>query len=63
MINLRRLALKGPALANACSATICTKLLKIGAAIVRNPGRVRLMLASSHALKAVFIKAAHALAP
>jgi Transposase DDE domain group 1 len=63
MINLRRLALQGTALATACTATIRTKLLKIGAAIVRNTRRVRVMLASSHPLKAVFITAAHALAP
>jgi hypothetical protein len=62
MINLRRLALRGTALANACTATIRTKLLKIGAAIVRNTRRVRVMLASSHPLKAVFTTAAHALA-
>jgi Transposase DDE domain group 1 len=55
--------LQGTALANACTATIRTRLLKIGAAIVRNTRRVRVMLASSHPLKAVFITAAHALAP
>ena len=54
MINLRRLALKGTELAQACTATIRTKLLKIGAAIVRNTRRVRVLLASSHPLKHVF---------
>ena len=42
MINLRRLALKGTELERACTDTIRTKLLKIGAAIVRNTRRVRL---------------------
>jgi hypothetical protein len=48
MIKLRRLALKGTELALACTATIRIKLLKIGAAIVRNTRRVRLLLASAH---------------
>jgi len=63
MINLRRLALKGTELERACTDTIRTKLLKIGAAIVRNTRRVRLLLASSHPLKHVFLTAAQALAP
>ena len=63
MINLRRLALVGTELERACAATIRVKLLKIGAAIVRNTRRVRVLLASQHPLKHVFISAAHALAP
>jgi len=63
MINLRRLALGGTELARACTATIRVKLLKIGAAIVRNTRRVRVLLASQHPLKHVFIHAAQALAP
>lgn len=63
MINLRRLALAGTELARACTATIRIKLLKIGAAIVRNTRRVRVLLASQHPLKHVFISAAQALAP
>lgn len=63
MINLRRLALKGTELERACTATIRTKLLKIGAAVLRNTRRVRLLLASQHPLKHVFITAARALAP
>jgi hypothetical protein len=63
MINLRRLALKGTELERACTATIRTKLLKIGAAIVRNTRRVRVLLASQHPLKHVFFTAAQALAP
>ena len=62
MINLRRIALKGTELAQACTATIRTKLLKIGAAIIRNTRRVRLLLASQHPLQHVFMAAARALA-
>ena len=63
MINLRRLALKGTELAKACTATIRTKLLKIGAAMLRNTRRVRVLLASAHPMKPVFITAARALSP
>ena len=63
MINLRRLALQGTELERACTGTIRTKLLKIGAAVVRNTRRVRLLLASHHPLKHVFATAAQALAP
>jgi len=63
MINLRRLALKGTELERACAATIRLKLLKIGAAVLRNTRRVRLLLASHHPLKPVFLTAARALAP
>lgn len=63
MINLRRLALAGTELAQACTATIRTKLLKIGAAVVRNTRRVRVLLASAHPMKHVFMIAARALAP
>lgn len=63
MINLRRLALKGTELERACAATIRLKLLKIGAAVLRNTRRVRLFLASHHPLKDVFLSAARALAP
>jgi hypothetical protein len=63
MINLRRLGLKGTELERACTATIRTKLLKIGAAVLRNTRRVRLYLASHHPLKDVFLSAARALSP
>jgi hypothetical protein len=63
MINLRRHALGGTELAQACTASIRVKLLKIAAAIVRNTRRVRVLLASSHPMRAVFASAARALAP
>ncbi len=62
MVQLRRLGLPSTELAQACTATIRTRLLKIGAAIVRNTRRVRLFLASNHPLQHVFEAAARALA-
>ena len=63
MQRLRTLALAGTELAQASAATIRVRLLKIGAAIVRNTRRIRVLLASHHPLRAVFLKAAQALAP
>jgi len=62
MINLRRLALVGTELQQACTATIGTRLLKIGAAVLRNTRRVQLLLASQHPLRHVFEVAAEPLA-
>ena len=53
----------GTELAQACTATIHTKLLKIGAAVLRNTRRVRVLLASAHPMKQVFLAAACALGP
>lgn len=63
MLNLRRMALKGTELERACADTIRLKLLKIGAAVVRNTRRIRLLLTSAHPMKHVFLVAARALAP
>ena len=63
MQRLREIGLKATELERATAATIRVRLLKIGAAIVRNTRRVRLLLASHHPLRAVFIHAAQALAP
>jgi len=63
MQRLRELALASTELERACAATIRCRLLKIGAAIVRNTRRVRILLASHHPLRAVFLSAAQALAP
>ncbi len=63
MQRLRELALKGSKLERATAATIRTRLLKIGAAIVRNTRRVRVLLASHHPMRSVFLSAARALAP
>jgi hypothetical protein len=63
MQRLRELALKGSELERATAATIRVRLLKIGAAIVRNTRRVRVLLASHHPLRALFLSAARALAP
>lgn len=63
MQRLRTLALAGTELARASAATIRVKLLKIGAVIVRNTRRVRILLASHPPLREVFLSAARALAP
>jgi Transposase DDE domain group 1 len=63
MQRLRELALCGSELARATAATIRVRLLKIGAAIVRNTRRVRVLLASHHPLRKLFLSAAQALAP
>lgn len=63
MERLRAIALAYTELARATSATIRTKLLKIGASILRNTRRVKIMLASYHPLRQVFLTAARALAP
>lgn len=63
MERLRALSLAGTELERACAATIRVKLLKIGAVIVRNTRRVRLLLTSHHPLRHVFLIAAQALAP
>jgi len=63
MQRLRELALCGSELAHATAATIRVRLLKIGAAIVRNTRRVRVLLASHHPLRDVFLSAAQALTP
>lgn len=55
---VRRLALRGTEFERACAATIRLKLLKIGAAVVRNTRRVQILLASSHPLRHVFLGAA-----
>jgi len=57
MINLRRLALQGSELQQACTATIRKRLLNIGAAVLRNTRRVRLMLASQHPLRVLSVTA------
>lgn len=63
MQRLREIALQGTELAHATASTIRARLLKIGAAILRNTRRVRIMLASHHPLRATFFSAAQALAP
>jgi len=63
MQRLRMLALTGTELARASASTLRVKLLKIGAVIVRNTRRVRILLASHHPLREVFLSAARALAP
>lgn len=63
MERLRTLALAGTDLARSSAATIRVKLLKIGAAILRNTRRVHILLASHYPMRATFLIAAQALAP
>lgn len=62
MQRLRELALAGTELARASAATIRVRLLKIGAAVVRNTRRIRILFASHHPLRDLFLTAARALA-
>jgi hypothetical protein len=60
---LQRLGLQGTELAKAISAMIRTRLLKIGACVIRNTRRIRLLYASHHPLRDVFAHAVRALSP
>lgn len=62
MQRLRELALAGTDLARASAATIRVRLLKIGAAVIRNTRRIRILFASHHPLREIFLTAARALA-
>ena len=62
MQRLREIALSGTDLARASAATIRVKLLKIGAAVIRNTRRIRILFASHHPLRETFLCAARALA-
>jgi Transposase DDE domain group 1 len=57
MHRLRALARQATELERASTATIRVRLLKIGAAILRNTRRVRVMLASHHPLRELFATA------
>jgi hypothetical protein len=60
--SLRRLALPGTALARARADTIRLKLFKIGAVVVRNTKRVRLLLSSHYPYQELFARVAQKLA-
>lgn len=62
MQRLRDIALAGTELAQATAATIRVRLLKIGAAVVRNTRRIRILYASHHPLRHLFLTASRALA-
>ena len=62
MQRLRSLALQATELERASAATVRVRLLKIGAAVLRNTRRVRVMLASHHPLRELFATAARRLA-
>lgn len=60
---LRRVALQGSELAEATCATIRSKLIKIGAVVVRKLTVLRLHLSSHHPLQGLFRRARAALVP
>lgn len=62
MQRLRELGLGTTDLAKASAATIRVRLLKIGAAVIRNTRRIRILLASHHPLRDIYFIAANALA-
>lgn len=62
MQRLRVMTLAGTELARASAATIRVKLLKIGAAVIRNTRHIRILFASHHPLREAFLTAARALA-
>jgi len=55
---IRRLALQGTELARAQCGTLRLKLLKIGAVIVRNTRRIRVLLSSAYPYQTLFLHAA-----
>jgi hypothetical protein len=55
---IRRLALKGTELSRAQVGTIRLKLLKIGAVVIQNTRRIRLLLSSSYPYQDIFRLAA-----
>lgn len=57
---VRRLGLAGTELARAQAGTIRLKLLKIGAVVLRNTRRVRLLLSSSYPYQSIFAQVAKA---
>ena len=61
MQRLRELALSATDLAQATAATLRVRLLKIGAAVVRNTRRIRILLASHHPFRDLYLTAARAL--
>ena len=60
---MQRLALQGTSLARAYAGTIRLRLLKIGAVVLRNTRRVRLLLSSNHPEQELFALVVARLAP
>jgi len=52
--SIRRLVLTGTELARACAGTVRLKLFKIGAVVIRNTRRVRLLMSSSYPYQDLF---------
>jgi hypothetical protein len=63
MEGIRRLGLKGTELARAQMTTICLKLFKIGAVLIRNTRRIRFLLSSAYPYQSRFFDVAARLKP
>ena len=63
METIRRVALRGTELARAQCGTIRLKLLRIGAIVIRNTRRIRLLLSSTHPNQQLFFLVASRLKP
>jgi hypothetical protein len=61
MSGLQRLALQSTELARAQCSTLRTRLLKVGAVIVRNTRAIKVMLSSSFPMRDLYLKAAQSL--
>jgi len=63
MAAIRRIALRHTELAHATCATIRLKLFKVGAVVIRNTRRVKLLLSSSYPYQALFQSVCQKLCP
>ena len=63
MAAIRRIALRNTELAHATCATIRLKLFKVGAVVIRNTRRVRLLLCSSYPYQTLFQSVCQKLCP
>jgi DDE family transposase len=63
IVALRRIALQHTELAHATCATVRLKLFKIGAVVIRNTRRIRLLLSSQYPLQSLFEKICQRLCP
>ncbi|MGB0720846.1 MAG: transposase, partial [Gammaproteobacteria bacterium] len=60
---IRRVGLKGTELARARVDTIRLKLLKVGAIVIRNTRRIRLLLSSAYPHPDLYVRVAETFAP
>ncbi len=63
MAAIRRVALRNTELAHATCGTIRLKLFKVGAVVIRNTRRVKLLLSSSYPYQVLFLSVCQKLCP